>query len=181
VAVINASVPVAREPGHNDGPGVSGLVPRNTTRPPEPDKDRFARMNIKKIEIGAEPETKDDSKSVFLNLQIRSDAFVLSAGGSHPYEELKELTVRIPARDGTLDFAALAASAKEIHDRYPQSATVIVLPDDHVPYQAVVSAMDAVRDQVVDRRTGQLELLFPQAVISRIIPLDTRQMQDRIW
>ncbi len=35
---------------------------------------------------------------------------------------------------------------------------MIVLPDDHVPYQ------------MVDRRTGQLELLFPQAVISRIIP-----------
>ncbi|RME23975.1 MAG: biopolymer transporter ExbD [Deltaproteobacteria bacterium] len=114
-------------------------------------------------------EPKKELKKITLNVQINEKGFVLSATGDQPEQELKKIGGVIPKKGGDYDYEKLAERAKAIHDRYPKSDTVILLPAKDVIYDTLVKTMDATRERILDKRLDTREHLFTNAVVSSLL------------
>jgi biopolymer transport protein ExbD len=106
---------------------------------------------------------------ITLKLQITANGFTLSADGDQHEEELKAIAGSIPKKNREYDFDKLAERCKALHDKYPKSDTVIVLPEKTVLYDTIVKTMDATRERVVDQYLDKREQLFTTAVVSAIL------------
>ena len=140
----------------------------------------FYRIAIIQVTVPVASSTGDtdvakEEDKVTLTVRIRPQYFQLSAASDvlDP-AALKALESRIE-RGG--DAAARKSACRELEERafavksrYTASDTVIVVPDDEVPYEEVVEALDALRDT---RRevAGQLSRvsLFPRVVLSSLV------------
>lgn len=107
-------------------------------------------------------------KAVLLTVQIQGVSVQLAASGSQPQQELAGLKASIPPQSGSLDGAALTKWAITIHDRYPQSDTVTLVPEAKTPVQVVVQAIDALRYRPVPPEGGQPTALFPVVLLGSI-------------
>ncbi|MEZ0310376.1 MAG: hypothetical protein ACAI38_01295 [Myxococcota bacterium] len=59
---------------------------------------------------------------------------------------------------------------KSIKEKYRASKSVVVVPDDNVPYEVIVKILDAARDtRLVDTKNA---ILFPDVVLSGIATHD---------
>ncbi len=80
----------------------------------------------------------------------RSPTLARNQDGSYPFDELVQLMVRIKAA-------------------HPDEQNVILMPEDEVSYDVIVSTMDATRDHVPEGAPTR-ELLFPFVVMAGGIP-----------
>ncbi len=65
------------------------------------------------------------------------------------------------------DYGGLTDLLVRVKDEHPDEETVILLPEERVPYEVLVRVMDAARedrDQVTEQ--GQVRTLFPQVVMA---------------
>jgi biopolymer transport protein ExbD len=99
---------------------------------------------------------------VSVSLQITRDGFVYSTIDAPAREE----SGTIPRKDGQYDFTALAGRMKDIHDRYPDSDTIVIVPEKQVSYDTLIQTLDVTRERVVDPRLDIREYLFTNAVVS---------------
>jgi biopolymer transport protein ExbD len=129
--------------------------------------------SVPALSEGGEPpsdqEPEKELKKITLNVQIAKDGFVLSAQGDQPAEELKSIATKIPKQDGEYNFDKLAEKAKDLHDKYSKSDTVVLLPDKDVLYDTLVKTMDATRERIIDKTMDKREPLFSTAVVSSIL------------
>lgn len=75
-----------------------------------------------------------------LTIEIRSDGFQAHVNGSASGEP-------IPLRDGTHDFAALAAAAKQLKFAHPDTHDVTVRAESAVRLQTLVETIDTLRGE----------------------------------
>lgn len=144
----------------------------------------FYQMSMIQISVPVASTTgetdiaKEDDK-ITLNLQIFKDRFELSASSDtlEPAKlaALKAAVPRLtggnadPANAGKPDpvYEELTKKAHEIKGDYIASDTVIIVPEEDIPYQIIIEAMDALRSTVVERDGVKSRVkLFPKVVLS---------------
>jgi biopolymer transport protein ExbD len=111
----------------------------------------------------------DTGKSVDVSLEVTSAGFVLKATGESPDKSIGKVNVeeRIArGMDGKLDGKALTKQLWEIKKKAPEQKNIIIIPEDAIPFEDIVVAMDASRDMpsIVDKR--KRVPLFPRPVLS---------------
>ncbi len=120
-------------------------------------------------------ETSDiaaDADSVTVNLHLSQEKLQISASSAVlPPEALDALAMTVPRTDKGYDLDLVSLALYAIKREYARSDTVIVLPDEYVPYQDVVMVLDAAREITLDEGTDaeKLEPLFPVVVLSRMV------------
>lgn len=136
----------------------------------------FYKLSIIKVSVpvassSGETDVAKEEDKITLNLQIERDAFKLSASSDtlepSVLTKLKASIPRPPGEEVDATYLQLEEAAAQIKGDYRASDTVIAVPDDDIPYEVVVRALDAVRQTYIER-SGQRTrmLLFPRAVLS---------------
>ncbi len=93
----------------------------------------------------SQEEVKKEEEKPRLNLTIAitDEGFYVGGAGGVIAERGKKTTVpRAP--DGTYDFDKLASILKKIKAKYPDENDVIVVAEDSIDYQLIVSTMDTI-------------------------------------
>ena len=116
------------------------------------------------------------SRAVTLTLGVsHENGFLVRASGTGVTREaLQALAVQIPRKDEIFDTGALSRVLLEIKRAYPDSDTVVLVPEGDVLFSDLVKTMDAAREVVVgtdgpvDQRPRLT--LFPRVVFSRRLP-----------
>lgn len=109
----------------------------------------------------------DTGKSVDVTLEVTAAGFVVRASGEAPDGKPVAEEERIARRgDGRLDGRALTKRLWEIKKIVPEQKNIIIIPEDNIPFEDVIVAMDASRDMpsIVDPR--KRVPLFPRPVLS---------------
>ena len=136
----------------------------------------FYRMSIIQISVpvaseSGETDIAKEEDKITLNLQIFPDRFDLSGSSDTlPPEIVKTLKTTVP-RAKTDDpepvYEELSHAAHQIKGKYTASNTVIIVPEDEVPYEDIVWASDAVRKIKLERDGDTVWVtLFPKVVLS---------------
>ena len=107
----------------------------------------------------ATPEKK--SRKITVVLEINAANVRISALSDTPNDiQLTAMETVLPNSNGLeLAVAAIAKHLKKMKQSYPDSDTMILIPDDAVTYREIVRAMDCAR-------AYQSEVLFPNVVLS---------------
>jgi biopolymer transport protein ExbD len=94
-------------------------------------------------------------------LEIKEDQLRISALSDTPNDlALSEGETVIPRQPGSdISAAVLAAHLQKLKANYPDSDTMILIPDDNVSYREIIRAMDCAR-------SFESKQLFPNVVIS---------------
>lgn len=109
----------------------------------------------------APPEPTPTQEPFRLSLAISGEGFTLMGAD----EVLGEDNNTIPCVDGacatrdSYDFAGLTSKLAEVKGAHPDESVIILVPDVRVPYEVLVAAMDAARED-----SGGL--LFPNVTIA---------------
>ena len=135
----------------------------------------FYQMAVIQITIPVASESgetdiaKEDDK-VTLNLQIFQDRFELSGSSDTlPPEVVARLKATIPrpkSDDQKPVLEELSKAAHQIKGKYISSDTTIIVPEEDIPYQTIIEAMDAVRKIRLADQGNALVMLFPKVVLS---------------
>jgi biopolymer transport protein ExbD len=100
-------------------------------------------------------------KKITVVLEIKESELRISALSDTPNDlsisDLQSVIPRLPGSE--ISVAVLAEHLKKIKARYPQSDTMILIPDDAVTYREIIRAMDCARVQ-------ESQDLFPNVVLS---------------
>lgn len=101
----------------------------------------FAKTAIIDIYLPQESEgsaaASDPSDPVILTVSMTDDGFELGGIGNG---------VVIPKTSNQYDFKQLSQEFVKIKERYPEKEDVVLLIQRHLPYDAIVKAMDAARE-----------------------------------
>lgn len=135
----------------------------------------FYQMAIIQITIPVASSTGDtdiakEEDKITLNLQIFRDRFELSGSSDTlPPEMIKKLKatiLRLKGDDDSAVYEKLTKAAHEIKGKYISSDTTIIVPEDDIPFQVVIFAMDAVRRRRLPDKGNATVMLFPKVVLS---------------
>jgi len=137
----------------------------------------FFRLSIIQISVpvaseSGETDISKEEDKITLNMQIFPDRFELSASSdSLQPDVLAKLQATIRKKtdidDPKATFEEITKAAHQIKGQYITSDTVIVVPEDEVPYEDVVGGVDAVRKIVLERDgLNSVVSLFPKVVLS---------------
>jgi biopolymer transport protein ExbD len=110
------------------------------------------------------PEVQEQEK---VNITVRADATGLTLACDSPNIDpavLKEYGGRFGRKGEGYDVASFANALKRIKERYPESRTMILVPDDGFRFEQVVAIMDAARDYKLPN--GRKVMLFDEVVLS---------------
>jgi biopolymer transport protein ExbD len=108
-----------------------------------------------------EPEPQDKKVKITVVLEIKEDQLRISTLSDTP-NDLAESTRQtvIPRQPGSdISAAMLAAHLKKLKSGFPDSDTMILIPDDNISYREIIRAMDCARSL-------DSEQLFPNVVLS---------------
>jgi biopolymer transport protein ExbD len=96
-----------------------------------------------------------------LSISIRTNGLSVAARGLEPAHEL-------PLRDGEYDVTGLRALLTTLKDDNPDEDTVILVPGADVPYAALVTTLDAAREDPEAAGDGRCagRCLFPRSVMA---------------
>jgi biopolymer transport protein ExbD len=108
-----------------------------------------------------EPTPPEQTVKITVIVELRHDEITISALSDTPNDlALSALETTLPRRMGNdASVEQLALHLKQLKDRYPQSDTMILVPDDEIPYSDIIQAMDCARRH-------ETESLFPNVVLS---------------
>ena len=109
----------------------------------------------------AKTEPKDEKAKITVVLEIKEDLLRISVLSATPNDlsESDRQTV-IPREPGSdISAAVLAAHLKELKAGFPDSDTMILIPDDNISYREIIRTMDCAR-------SFDSEQLFPNVVLS---------------
>lgn len=119
---------------------------------------------------------------VTLNMKIEPGAIKINGSATGlSDDDIEGIAAEFPrGPDGKFPLDRLQAKILSIKLAYPKSDTVIVLPDDSVPYQELVEILDVTRERIVpvEGKDPRREPLFPVTVFSRLITPDPDELDD---
>ena len=113
----------------------------------------------------------DTSQSVTAGVSIEKGGFDVSVlGSAQTPDELDKWRKKIPLKQGTYDYDALAAHLLAIKQKYPKSDTMILTPDNGIDYGTMIQTMDTARETEV-KVSGVTHMIpvFPTVVVSTVI------------
>lgn len=117
---------------------------------------------------GAAEEAPTEIEAVTMSLLVTAEHFDLSTSTPGlPPEALAVLSRRIPRAEGSSDHSALSDALYQIKQQYPESDTVILLPEPDIEYQDIVHILDTARERPIEGAAG--EALFPVVVFSQAV------------
>lgn len=136
----------------------------------------FYRLSIIQISVpvnaeGGETDIAKEEDKITLNLQVFPDRFEMSASSDTLTPDiLKRMVATVPranADDQEPVLRQLSEEAHRIKGKYTSSDTVIIVPEDNIPFQDVIWALDSVRNIKLEREGEQVSVtLFPKVVLS---------------
>ena len=90
-----------------------------------------------------------------------------AAGGLEANQDLQLPCAAQPCVVDGYDYGGLTDALARIKDDHPDESSLILLPEERVPYEVLVRVMDAAREDL-DQHTAQGEprSLFPQVVMA---------------
>jgi biopolymer transport protein ExbD len=108
-----------------------------------------------------EQQKELEKNKVTVVLELKESQLRISVLSDTPNDvAVSDMETTIPRQPGTeLSVAALADHLKKLKARYPDSDTMILIPDDQVAYDEIIRTMDCARRS----ESGNL---FPNVVIS---------------
>jgi hypothetical protein len=109
----------------------------------------------------AKSEPQNEKVKITVVLEIKEDQVRISALADTPNDlrESDRLTV-IPRQPGSeISAAVLAGHLKRLKAGFPDSDTMILIPDDDISYREIIRTMDCAR-------SFDSEQLFPNVVLS---------------
>ncbi len=94
-------------------------------------------------------------------VELKQDEIRISALSDTPNDlALSALETTLPRQFGSdASIEQLAGHLKRLKDRYPESDTMILIPDGEISYNEIIQAMDCARQH-------ETESLFPNVVLS---------------
>ena len=109
----------------------------------------------------AKTEEQKEVKKITVVLEIKANELRISALTDTPNDlSLSDMQSVIPRAPGSeISVAVLAGHLEKLKARYPQSDTMILIPDDAVTYREIIRAMDCAR-------AHESQSLFPNVVLS---------------
>jgi biopolymer transport protein ExbD len=109
----------------------------------------------------AKTEEQKEVKKITVVLEIKANELRISALTDTPNDlSLSDMQSVIPRAPGSeISVAVLADHLEKLKARYPQSDTMILIPDDAVTYREIIRAMDCAR-------AHESQSLFPNVVLS---------------
>ena len=109
----------------------------------------------------ARVEAKQKKTKITVVLEIKEDQLRISALSDTPNDiALTDMETVIPRTAGSeISAAELAMHLRKLKSGYPDSDTMILIPDDNVSYREIIRAMDCARSY-------ESEKLFPNVVLS---------------
>ncbi len=121
-----------------------------------------------------ESDVPKTPKTVSASLVLKPDRFTLTfSSTSLTPKELDDLAAEWPVKDGKLPVKQLQDHLRTIKEKYPESTTLVVLPDGHFKYQQLVKVLDKTREfqAGTDKKTGKkiYKELFPVTVFSKLV------------
>jgi biopolymer transport protein ExbD len=112
-------------------------------------------------DMPANPIAQKESRKITVVLEIHPDQVRISALSDTPNDlKLTAMETVLPRGNGKeISVAAVSQHLLKMKQQYPDSDTMILIPDDDVTYHEIVRAMDCARSY-------QSEALFPNVVLS---------------
>ncbi len=109
----------------------------------------------------AKAEIQKEKVKITVILEIKEDQLRISAMADTPNDvALSQVRTVIPRLPGSeISAAELAAQLKKLKAGYPDSDTMILIPDADISYREIIRAMDCARSY-------ESEQLFPNVVLS---------------
>ncbi|MBI5510477.1 MAG: biopolymer transporter ExbD [Deltaproteobacteria bacterium] len=108
----------------------------------------------------------DDKVTVTVRAETSGGFSIQCESVSMTKEQLRAYGARLPKIDGKFDYPGLTAGLKRVKERFPGSSSMILVPDDEIPYDQIVKIMDAARELKLP--DGRKIILFPEVVLSGI-------------
>lgn len=122
--------------------------------------------------VEAEELPEEPSGIVELQLLIREEGMELTGTLSHTpdgeerdvYEDIR---YELPARGDAYDLAGLQEVLKDLKKQYPRHEEIVFVVDDKIPYDTIVQAMDACREEIYEEQgEKKTRTLFPAISLS---------------
>lgn len=114
--------------------------------------------------------------TVSASLVIKPDRLSLSfSSTSLSEEEIRDLSAEWPVTDGEMPVEKMQNYLKSIKQKYPESTTLVVLPDGNLSYQNLIEVLDKTREfQDGTNKDGDkvYKELFPVTVFSKLVESD---------
>jgi biopolymer transport protein ExbD len=109
----------------------------------------------------AKAEPRKEKLKITVVLEIKDDQLRISTLSDTPNDlAVSDRETVIPRQPGSdISAAVLAAHLKKLKADYPDSDTMILIPDDDVSYREIIRTMDCAR-------SFESEQLFPNVVLS---------------
>ena len=109
----------------------------------------------------AKSASQEQKVKITVVLEIKDDQLRISALSDTPNDvALSDMEMVIPRQAGSeISAAELAACLKKLKAGYPDSDTMILIPDADISYREIIRAMDCARSY-------ESEKLFPNVVLS---------------
>ena len=116
----------------------------------------------------------EPSMKVTLKLQVLPDTLVLTDHTGDKTVDVNTLSATFQAVDGSYDLEGLQNKLKALKAVHKSSDTVVITPYDALPYQSLVSIVDAVREELIEQPEGDplRVALFPLTVFARDLGTD---------
>lgn len=117
-------------------------------------------------------DVAEDTRQVTINLVVDREGIQLTAANAALAQDtMAGLSVSLPRKEGAHDLVQLQQALYAIKTQYPDSDTVILLPDPELPYQEIVRILDASRQVTLDKdlKTERKAPLFPVVVMSMLV------------
>ena len=119
---------------------------------------------------GAPSDAADEPVTLLVQL---SRGGIKVAGADAVFQAGPGASPLIPCKSGfcagadSYDWAGLTAALSRIKDAFPDQDQLLLLPDENVPYEVIVRAMDASRaDPSVRGLDGRPRPLFPRVILA---------------
>jgi biopolymer transport protein ExbD len=111
--------------------------------------------------------------TVSASLVIKSDRLALNFSSTNlTKEQMRDLGAEWPVTDGEMPVEKMQSHLLSIKQKYPDSTTLVVLPDGELPYQQLVEVLDKTREiqDGTDKDGDKIyKELFPVTVFSKLI------------
>jgi biopolymer transport protein ExbD len=117
------------------------------------------------------PPAEMQKSQVVITIQMTPNEYKIAASNDWlPAEDLEKLKRTLPKAGGNYDARGLSEYLYQVKEKYPRSETMMLVPDESIPYDNIVVTMEAAREYKLDAK--RKVRLFPKTVISGIIKAD---------
>lgn len=119
------------------------------------------------IPTRGDPSENASAQEEKVTITVRADAQGLTLALDSPHVDpslLKPFSGRFPRTDKGYDYAAFTQAVKRIKEKWPESRTMVLVPDDGFKFEQIVKVMDAAREYRMPN--GKKLMLFDETVLS---------------